>query len=373
MSDNLLINKYPNIANEWDYDKNINIDINKITYGSRLKVWWKCEKGHEWFCEVLKRTYNNRPCGQCVFINQQILNSLNDNYPDIMKLWNYKKNIDIDPKIISMNSRLSVWWICEKKHEWKLQISLMIDRKQCPYCDCKNNKNSLINFPEILKEWNYDKNLNLCPEQFTIGSNIKIWWKCEMNHEWFLSINGRSNTNGCPDCKNRNINVEQSLIYNFKNIANEWHPTKNNNLMPNDVSYASHKKVWWLCDKGHDWEGIINKRTLRNKTCPVCKTIIIDEKTKQLQLIIDTKNEENHKKSFGINYPDLVKNWNYLKNEFTPFDIRSKSHKKIWMKCSKNHEWEIMIFELINNKNCNCKKCYLENNNLQLLYPKIAQ
>ena len=37
--DNLLINKFPDIAKEWNYEKNVDIDINKITYGSMLIVW----------------------------------------------------------------------------------------------------------------------------------------------------------------------------------------------------------------------------------------------------------------------------------------------------------------------------------------------
>ena len=37
-------------------------------------------------------------------------------------------------------------------------------------------------------------------------------------------------------------------------IANEWHPTKNGNLKPIDVTVSSNKKVWWLCSKGHEWE-----------------------------------------------------------------------------------------------------------------------
>ena len=60
--DNLLINKFPHIASEWNYEKNVDIDINKITYGSMLIVWWKCKCGHEWKCSVIKRTYDKRGC-----------------------------------------------------------------------------------------------------------------------------------------------------------------------------------------------------------------------------------------------------------------------------------------------------------------------
>ena len=55
----------------------------------------------------------------------------------------------------------------------------------------------------------------------------------------------------------------------FPNIAKEWHPTKNNNLKPEDFVKGSNKKVWWKCIKGHEWEKIIVKRT-QGSNCPHC-------------------------------------------------------------------------------------------------------
>lgn len=36
-----------NLRKKWNFNKNT-VDIEKITSGSSKKVWWKCEKGHEW-------------------------------------------------------------------------------------------------------------------------------------------------------------------------------------------------------------------------------------------------------------------------------------------------------------------------------------
>jgi hypothetical protein len=47
----------------------------------------------------------------------------------------------------------------------------------------------------------------------------------------------------------------------FPEVANEWHPTKNGELTPNDLTRASSKKVWWLCPKGHSYESTIANRT----------------------------------------------------------------------------------------------------------------
>ena len=50
---------------------------------------------------------------------------------------------------------------------------------------------------------------------------------------------------------NRLIKGENDLATLHPALAKEWHPTKNGNLKPGDVSPGSSKKVWWLCSKGH--------------------------------------------------------------------------------------------------------------------------
>ena len=36
----LLNNKF--LMKEYNYDKNENVDLSKITFGSSKKIWWKC-------------------------------------------------------------------------------------------------------------------------------------------------------------------------------------------------------------------------------------------------------------------------------------------------------------------------------------------
>ena len=35
-------------------------------------------------------------------------------------------------------------------------------------------------------------------------------------------------------------------------LANEWHPSKNGDLSPFDVTMRSDLSVWWKCDKADD-------------------------------------------------------------------------------------------------------------------------
>ena len=51
-------------------------------------------------------------------------------------------------------------------------------------------------------------------------------------------------------------------------LAEQWHPTKNGDLTPQDVVSGSHRKVWWKCpDCGYEWEASIANRS-RGRGCP---------------------------------------------------------------------------------------------------------
>ena len=53
-------------------------------------------------------------------------------------------------------------------------------------------------------------------------------------------------------------------------LAKEWHPTKNHDLSPFDVTSGSGKKVWWLCPLGHEYQATIRDRHSDNTQCPIC-------------------------------------------------------------------------------------------------------
>ena len=54
-------------------------------------------------------------------------------------------------------------------------------------------------------------------------------------------------------------------------LLREWDAEKNGGLTPSDVSFGSHQKVWWLCDKGHAWRAVVNSRAGKQRCgCPIC-------------------------------------------------------------------------------------------------------
>ena len=59
-----LLDLYPKIAEEWDYDKNETTPEQCLPYTNR-KYWWKCSHLHSWQSSMLLRTKNNKMCPLC--------------------------------------------------------------------------------------------------------------------------------------------------------------------------------------------------------------------------------------------------------------------------------------------------------------------
>jgi len=55
---NSMLELYPELEKEWDYEKNDEegINIRKVSYGSDRKAWWKCDNGHSWNTSIKHRT-----------------------------------------------------------------------------------------------------------------------------------------------------------------------------------------------------------------------------------------------------------------------------------------------------------------------------
>ena len=53
-------------------------------------------------------------------------------------------------------------------------------------------------------------------------------------------------------------------------IAVDWHPTKNGDLKPTDVTKGRRDMIWWKCHIcGHEWQDSLNHRN-GGRGCPCC-------------------------------------------------------------------------------------------------------
>jgi DNA-directed RNA polymerase subunit RPC12/RpoP len=143
----------------------------------------------------------------------------------------------------------------------------------CPYCSGKKvgKSNCLATKkPDLIVEWDYNKNKLINPYNVTISSHEKVWWKCSKNHSWIASVNNRTNKkSNCPYCSGRLPTLEENLFKINPELCKEW-DYSTNRYFPNLFTPYSNKKVAWVCNKcGCKWQARIALRS-QGGGCPIC-------------------------------------------------------------------------------------------------------
>jgi predicted Zn-ribbon and HTH transcriptional regulator len=277
------------------------------------------------------------------------------------------------------------------------------------YKEIEFNKSLKVINKKLSEEWNINKNNGLLPENVSANTRLLVWWKCKKcDNEWQATVHDRNRGwSNCKKCK--------SLEFNNPSLAKEWHIIKNNNITPFDVTYASEKKYWWICDKGHEYLTSVHTRN-KGAGCPYCsghklyesnslakinpqlskewhptlnenrtpEDVFSSSRTErawwQCQInkehVWETKIHSRHQLGQGCPYcngkkvskenslsqnrPQLSKQWHPIKNNgLTPDTVTISSGKRVWWQCNScNHEWQANINNRVrtSGKCPNCKK-----------------
>lgn len=237
----------PDLAKEWNYEKNGDLRPEDVGHRSDKKVWWICPY------------------------------DVPDDYP-----------------VESLRGK-------HFDFEWKAAIGNRTGNQRlgCPYLSGQAvwpgfNDLQTVN-PELARQWHPIKNGGLKPTQVTVNSNKKVWWYLpydvpndysikslrgkRFDFEWQAKICNRNNGSNCPYLSNQAVWTGfNDLTTIIPNIAKEWHPTKNKGVKPTQVVASSKKKVWWfLSYDDHrtgrhfdfEWQARIVDRTTNKYTgCP---------------------------------------------------------------------------------------------------------
>lgn len=217
-----LAEEFPDIAKEWDYEKNKGISPYEVHRSSKNIVWWKCSFGHSWKASVSNRA-SGTGCPICAGKNiVKGFNDLESCFPDISKEWHTSLNGDLTPDSITKHSERKVWWLCPECGEsyFTSVYSRTSLHTGCPICANRiviKGKNDLATTnPEIAKEWNYLRNGDLLPTDVVVKSNKKVWWQCELGHEWEATVADRTSGRGCPRCKHeKRTSFPEQVIYYY--------------------------------------------------------------------------------------------------------------------------------------------------------------
>ena len=128
--------------------------------------------------------------------------------------------------------------------------------------------------PQLIAEWDTERNAPLKPVDVSYASNKYVWWLCSKCHySWRAKVSNRGVLNrGCPCCASKKLVAGiNDLATRNPELAKEWHPTKNGELTPSMVMLGTARKVWWLCPKGHSYLASVLHRG-HGTNCPKCNS-----------------------------------------------------------------------------------------------------
>ena len=355
---NDLATRAPDLAKEWDYENNGALTPQSVTIYSQKKVSWYYpyddpETGKHfdfrWKSSVAVRSKTR----SCPFLYNRLLwpgfNDLATKYPELAKEWDYENNGPLTPQTVIANSTRKVSWVypyddpVTGKHfvfRWKVAICYRVKGYGCPYL--KGNAvwpgfNDLATkYPDLAKEWDYENNGTLTPQNVLPSSNRQVNWIYYYDDpdtgkhfvfRWKEAIYSRSHNTACPYLSGQFVWPGfNDLATKRPDLAKEWDYENNGTLTPRDVSTGSGRTVSWIChyDDSHTgkhfvfrWKATIVSRT-RGKVCPY----------------LSGKSVWRGFNDLATQYPELAKEWDYEKNgSLTPQSVLSSSERKVFWVC----------------------------------------
>jgi hypothetical protein len=234
-----------------------------------------CKHFKRAYTHVIEMMQKGRSVEQALGLikNPRTLQSEN---PILAQQWHPIKNLPLTPDNVTPGSGIRVWWLCTAHHEWEAVINSRNQGSGCAYCagqKATGERNFAFLYPKLLKELDPEKNIDFDPSKVTPRGKLKVWWKCSNGHSWQATLGNRTRNNyqnSCPYCVNRKLCNDNSLALLRPDVAQDWHPFKNNDLTPHDVIAGGGIKVWWRCKHGHEWLTTVGARVNNGTGCPKC-------------------------------------------------------------------------------------------------------
>ena len=332
--DNNLLVCRPDVAAEWHPTLNGELKPDQVTPASTTRVWWLCPEGHENELAVYARAdkRHKMTCSECSKLTGHLTdkNRLSSRCPELATEWHPTLNGSLTPEKVSYASARVAWWLCANGHVWP---SAVLNRGAhgagCRRCSKLSDDNRLsLRNPDVAAEWHPTCNGDLKPADFSHSSHEIVFWLCPRGHKWRAMIKNRTRLkSGCPKCAGKEVSDLNRLSLRNPKLVAQWHPTRNGDLTPDDVSYGSSREVWWICDEGHPFPAVVSSRALGGHGCATCAG----------QKVTDANR-------LSIREDAIAAEWHpTLNNGLTPFNVTVASNRKVWWLCANGHEWPAVI------------------------------
>ena len=317
----------PDLAAEFDDERNGSLSSSDLIYGTSRKIWWRCPNGHSYEAKVSQRNFSNSGCKFCQ--GKQVLTGFNDlavAHPEIAASWDFERNAPVRPDTVASNSLMKFWWKCEVGHSWIARVGDRTKKQGCAVCA---NRQVLVGFndlqtvsPELTETLAPGKN----PENFalTVVSNSKelAWWVCPQGHFFQVSV-ARRQRSGCGVCAGQVVLSGYNDLESQNPNAAAHFLQGRNGVAPSQVHVNSRVHYWWECRLGHSFR--THPDSIRKGNwCPFCGNKRVLRGFNDLETVA----------------PDLAAEWHPTRNGATfPFEVLNGSHAKYWWLCSAGHSF----------------------------------
>lgn len=348
-----LADKFPDLVKEWHPDNPFS--PHEVSPHSNKKVWWICSNStecgcrHEYEAFINNRTKKkpqNCPFRGCCKVPKQccIHESIVTTHPRFAVYWDQEKN-KRSAATVTHGSNIDAFWKCPNmcehgcKHEWRSEVYAMTSKtvdELCPFCSgqsCCSHTSLEAKFPDIAKDWHYEKNYPLLPSQVPAFSNIEVWWKCPTGcsqgceHTFQAAIGNRTRQqSGCTfrGCctRPRLCCPHTSLKAEFPVIAETW-DEKQNDKMPDEVLPYCNDEFWWKCSLGHSWKQQVDRRVKSN--CPFCHCNKNEEECREIFQRLTGRSFPKTKRVFSNPLLELD---GYCAEEKIGFEYQGEQHSQ---------------------------------------------
>lgn len=372
---NDLATRAPQVAAEWDYEKNGSVRPDSVTTGVQRGVWWRCPNAHSWKATVASRVGLGTACPYCsagwrrsrpeiqlqcelaVLLPAPVLGDA------FVRTVTAEHRVDV----VCADLQLIVEYDGARWHAGAEQRDaaktadlvaedwIVIRVREDPLVPLGSHDVTCASTPNI-----YEATLKVLgqivaairaskPDHPARDFEVEIGegayrYRSEghlvaADRAEELVVEGRVNRTPVP----RSVlppppKPGHSLADRSPGIAAEWHPTKNGDLGAADVANARNAEAWWLCSRcGESWKSSINGRVRRQRiNCPDCN--------RSAGAAARARPESGQ--SLGDRYPELVNQWHPTKNGgATPFDVGPGSHRKVFWLCETcGKEWQTSVY-----------------------------
>lgn len=141
--------------------------------------------------------------------NREVPNSLAVAHPEVAARWDYSKNGNFKPTMVTSGCKYKAWFICPVCHNsYYSYIRKQVEGHRCPICagqQVVTGYNDLATvFPYVLPFWDYTKNdaIGIKPNRIASKSGKSAYWKCPTcGLETYYPISAFTNKFRCMKCR----------------------------------------------------------------------------------------------------------------------------------------------------------------------------